>query len=245
MLTAASPSRAAVRHYPLDEQIVYTIRISEDEPTTCVFPESIAALEAANLSAKAEDAPPVLLAHAAGTNYFSVRALKPDAKGAANVIVGGRVYALRFAAGGQPDRSVVFSGSEKPVSTEGWRRMLDLARGAERMAALHPELAPAFTITPSDAVSDYPGFRAVVEEVCRFDSPAAVALRVRLENPGPAAVRYAADGLGVRLGREVFPAELADASGSIPAGGSAVAWLVVAGDLPANAAFNVIVPRLP
>ena len=56
LLFAASGE--AIRTYPLDERIVYSIRVTREEPTTCLFPGALTALESANLSTKAEDAPP-------------------------------------------------------------------------------------------------------------------------------------------------------------------------------------------
>lgn len=243
---------AAVRCYPLDERTVYTIRIGTEEPTTCVFPGAIAALEAANLSAKAEETPPVLLSHRAGTNYFSVRALKAAAMAAANVVLDGHVYVLRFEVGEDPDRAVTFRANLHPGSAESWHGLLGRARSLEQTTAVHPLLKPTVECAQPGTVTSYRDFSAVVEAVFRFDAEDALVIRVRLENPRTAAVNYDPEGFAVRHGRDIYPAALAEASGVIPPGGTAFAWLVVAGspaggraDLPVNLPFNVIVARLP
>lgn len=244
-LGVAGGSRAAIRDYPLDERAVYTIRVGTDEPTTCLFPEPLAALESANLSAKAEDNPPVLLSHASGASYFSVRALRPGATAAANVLLGGRAYALYFIADGEPERIVRFRTGPIAPSMQLWRELLRRARGTEPGAARMADVRPAIPHAEPDAVTRYPRFRVVVEAAFRFDAEEALVLRLRLENPGSGSVAYDPEGLAVRVGREVYPAVFAEASGLIPAQGTAFAYLVVVGHLSEKAAFNVLVPCQP
>jgi hypothetical protein len=78
-LLIAGVEAAEIRAYPLDERSVYTIRLAKGEPTTCVFPGPLKALVGANVSTKVDDAPGILLSHEAGTEYFSLRAVKDDA----------------------------------------------------------------------------------------------------------------------------------------------------------------------
>ena len=85
---------AAIQTYPLDERLVYTVRIARDEPTTCLFPAALTALEGGNVSAQAADTPPVLLSFQPGAAFFSVRALRDDAKAAINVVFRGKVFVL-------------------------------------------------------------------------------------------------------------------------------------------------------
>ena len=78
-VAAAHAVAAPTKSYPLDERSVYTVRLSREEPTTCVFPGALKAIVGANVSTKIEDNPAVLLSHEAGTEYFSLRALKENA----------------------------------------------------------------------------------------------------------------------------------------------------------------------
>lgn len=104
----AQAAAAEIRSYPLDERSVYTVRLSREEPTTCIFPGALKAIVGANVSTRIEDNPGVLLSHEAGTEYFSLRALKENATGALNVLFRGRVYALAFATATEADRAVMF-----------------------------------------------------------------------------------------------------------------------------------------
>ena len=70
---------ASVNLWPLDDRAAYAVRLSPDAPTTIAFPGAVTALEGANVSARAEDNPAVLLSHQPGANFFSLRALRPAA----------------------------------------------------------------------------------------------------------------------------------------------------------------------
>ncbi len=247
-------ARAAIRAYPLDERCVYTIHVSVEEPTTCVFPGAITGLVGARVSETVQDEPPVLLSHQAGAEYFSLRALKPDATGALNVLFRGKVYVLSLVAGGEPDRAVAFidepARTEKAtrLAPEALRGLLERAKQRARFAAQYPAIAMAMEHAERTVVTPYRDFTATVVEAFRFEREEVVILRVRLANPGSAPVRYDPERLAVRVDREVYPAALAEASGAIPAQGSSEVFVVVQGGtvpLSVHEDFSVIVPTLP
>ncbi len=257
LLIAGVPA-SEIRTYPLDERSVYTIRLSKDEPTTCVFPGALRALIGANVSEKTDDHPAVLLSHEPGTEYFSLRALKDGATAALNVAFRGRVYALAFVTGGEPDRAVVFL--DEPVAgakgfrpgPDALRALLERARQFDRQVAQYPGMVPAIERTQPGNATPYPGFTATVESIVRFDAEDVLVFRVRLENSREVPLPYDPRGLAVRLGREFFPAALTDASGSIPAKGASDVYLVVSGapdggraNLSVRENFSVIVPPAP
>ncbi len=246
---------AEIRTYPLDARSVYTIRLNRAEPTTCVFPGPIKALIGANVSATAEDNPAVLLAHDAGTEYFSLRLRKDDSVAALNILFRGQVYALRLLAAAEPDRAVVSldeplaGGHGGPLTADHLRGLLDRAKHEERLTPARAGMASTLERTAPGNRTAYRGFTATVESVTRFEAEDVLVLRVRLDNATPAAVAYDPAGLAVRLDREFFPATLVDASGSIPPQGTAIAYLVVAGgpdggraNLPVQADYVVMIP---
>lgn len=255
-LLMAGVAGAQIRMYPLDERTVYTVRVSVGEPTTCVFPGAIKALVGANVSLSAAEAPGVLLSHASGTEYFSLRALKEDAKGALNVLFRGKVYALALVTAAEPDRAVVFLdeplvGGEKPkLGKEELRALLERAKQHGRLAQIYPDILTSVPRATPGTKSYYKGFTATVEEIVRFEAEDVLVFRVRLENAGKAPVLYDVAGLAVRVGQEIYPAELAAATGSIPAESFAEAFLVVPGNarggranLSEKETYNVIVPQ--
>lgn len=254
-LAAAYAAAAPTKSYPLDERTIYTVRLSREEPTTCVFPGALKAIVGANVSTKIEDNPAVLLSHEAGTEYFSLRALKENAVGALNILFRGRVYALSFATTAEADRAVVFmdeprnGGPPRKLSSEILRALIERARQQDRPAAQSPGMQVFTDRAQPGCVTAYRNFTATIESITRFEVEDALVFHVKLENSMAVAVPYDPQGLAIRLDREFFPAALAEASGAIPARGVAYAYLVVTGGLAGRAnltvreKFSVIVPR--
>lgn len=260
LLLAASAGvlhAAVIKSYPLDDRMVYTIGVGGDTPTTCLFPGPLTALEAANLSAKPEDRPPVLLSHQPGTSFFSVRALTAEAKAAANVVYRGHVFVLNFVAVAIPDRSVSFA--EEPLTAgPGARRttpeilmaLMARTKAFPLLQAQHPALAQAIDRAAPGTVSSYRGFSVTVEEVCRFDNEDTLVLRLRFENTTDVPVHYDAGQLAVRTGQTIYPAALTEASGVIPPQASTVAFIAITGtpeggrsNLSVENLFSILVPR--
>lgn len=254
-LILASALHAAIRAYPLDERSVVGIRISRDEPTTCLFPGPLTALEGAGVAAKVEDAPAVLLSYQAGAAFFSVRALRENASGALNVVFRGKIYALSFVSGGETDRTVTFldeplaGANRPPLEVSAIRALLERAKQREKILAQYPALVPAIAYAEPGSVTPYPTFTVTVEEVSRFDVEDVLVFRLRLANPGDTAVRYDRQKLAVRVGAEVFPAALTDASGAIPPKSATSIYLAITGtpsggraNLSVRETFSVLVP---
>lgn len=240
--TAAPHVRASVRTYPLDPRTVTTITVSPDEPTTCVLPSAPTALEGAGVAAQPGEEVGVLLSYQPGQNFFSLRALRPDAKAGLNIVWQGRVIALRIITGAGADRSVLFQGDppEKPVGE--LRELLDRAKWHGLRAAQTSTVLDTTVRVQPRSVTHYRDFTVTLEEVFRFEAENALVFHLRLENRGSQSVAYDPEGLGVRVGRETWIAELADASGGIPAHGTAEAFILVTAPVRATASFNVIVP---
>lgn len=245
----------AIRTYPLDERIAYMVRVSAAEPTTCLFPGPITALEAANFSTKAEDGPPLLLSHQPGTNFFSVRALQPEASGAINVIHRGRIYVLSFRTASEADRAVSFfdaPAEAMPPDAPTLRSLLDRAKNHALISAQYPALAQAVERAAPRSVTRYPAFTATLEEVFRFDAEDTLVFRVKVEHAGPAPLRFDPESLAVRVGPTIYSANVTDASGEVPARNSATVWFAVTGapgggraNLSVRNDFSVLVPQLP
>ena len=97
----------------------------------------------------------------------------------------------------------------------------------------------------------YRTFTATVEDVVRFDAEDVLVFRIRLENSLDVAVPYDPEGLAVRVGRELFPSALTEASGAIPPKSVSQIYLVVAGtpgggrtNLSVHETYTVMVPTL-
>lgn len=253
LLVAGVPA-AEIRIYPLDERTVYTVHLSRDEPTTCVFPAPLKAIVGANVAQSAAEGPGILLSHETGAEYFSLRLLKEGASGALNVILRGKVYALAFVPAPEPDRAVVFLDESVagPVAQKPTPEILaslierTKQHGRAAVAGMTQRVESA---TPGNLTA-YRAFTAKIELIVRYEAEDTLVFRVRLENTSEAAIPYDPQGLAVRLGRDFFPATLVEASGAIPAKGASVVYLAVVGapggrraNLSVREIFNVIVPH--
>jgi hypothetical protein len=245
-------SQPVVKTLQLEERAIYTISIHRDAPTTCMFPGPLSAVEAANLSTRLEDQPPVLLSYQAGSAFFSMRALRDEARAAVNLIYRGRIFVLNFEASANPDRSVRFYDEPPRVLAAG--QAATLLRRAKQIVRAEQPTAVAVQVERAapNTRTDYRDFSATVEELIRFDAEDAVVCRLRIENAGGGVLRYDAEHLAVRVGTVVYPAVAADATGEVAARGFAFAWLIVAGrpdgvpgDLSVRESFAAIVPRAP
>lgn len=242
---------APLRTIPLDEARAVTITIATDAPTTCRFPGPIAGLEVANVSAKPEDRPPVLLSHQTGTAFFSVRALNAEAKAAANVIYGGKIYVLNFSAGPDPDRSVVFTEEKRMdpnlISRARPEALIARAKVWNLLLEQQPKLASGVTHAESKSLTEYRDFSATVEEVWRFNAEDSLVLRVRIENRSASLLRLSPV-IAIRVGKVIAEASAFDGPHEIPALGSADLWLACTGEgqtagISADNVFRVLVSR--
>lgn len=245
-----------IRTFPLDERSLYTIHLSKEEPTTCVFPAPLKAIVGANVSTKPEDNPGILLSHEPGTEYFSLRLLKDGAGGALNIVFRGKVYALALVTALAPDRAVAFldqplaGGKEhKPLMSE-LQGLVERAKQLDRAEPASAGMASALEHARPGTTTHYRAFTATVESIVRFEAEDTLVFRIRLETTRDVPVHYDPQAIAIRLGREIFPAAFAEASGAIPANGSSVVYLAISGapgggraNLPVRETFSVIVPH--
>ena len=257
---ARADVRPAIKQFPLDERMVYEIPISGDAPTTLMFPSSLTAIEAANVSASPDTPAPVLLAYTPGRYFFSVRALEPNAKAAVNVIWKNKTYVLRFTAAAEPFGSVTFyeddlagrsPASLRRISPELLLGLLDRAKSFALVKDQYPEAVQQIEHGTPGSVTYYRDFRVTVEEVFRFDPEDTLVFRVRFENTGETEVIYQPQRLAVRVGANVYYASIADASGIVPPRSITTGYFAVTGtprggrsNLSIKNYFSVIVPRV-
>jgi hypothetical protein len=259
-MAAAVGAAGQIKRYPLDDRASYAVRISAEAPTTILFPDKIAALDGANLSAKPEEAP-VQLSHQEGANYFSVRALRPDAKAAVNVLLRNQVFALEFQTGAEPDRTVTFYDAPAqgagPVSGTISRAnlclsLLDRAKNHAALAGLYPALTQQVErATPANTTTTG-SLMVTIEEVFRFPVEDTLVFRLRLANRSSTPILYAPARLGILIGTRLYPVAITDADGEVPAATTVTIWLAITGEpdgrranLTLGNSFTVFVPRLP
>ena len=252
-----SDAEPVIRNYPLNPGIAYAVRIATDEPTTCVFPGALTSLEAAGISSKADDHPPVLIAYEPGAAFFSVRALKPGARAAVNAMYQGCVFVLNFSAGSSPDRVITFTDEavfrgvayQRP-GPETLARLIAWAKRVPLIAEQHPALAQEIGHAAPNSVSIFKNFTVTTEDVYRFDPEDCLVFRLGFRSLSGAEEHYDPAGLAIRAGNTLYRAGFAEADGTIPAHGVAEAFLAIAGapdrdraNLSVKNVFSVVAPR--
>ena len=246
-----------VKRYPLDDRRVYALRIGMEAPTTVLFPGPITALDGAGVSVRTEDHPDILISHQAGTAFFSVRALHPEANGAINAVYKNRVYVITLTADTNPDRALSFTERSSETSSpaapssrpDRLLSLLDRAKHFDDLAEHYPALVQFIERATPSTVSTDKDVTLTIEEVLRFDEEEALAFRVRMENHGAQARLYSPQHLAVQIGATSFPVALTDASGQLPTQQAAVVYLIVAGQPGASSpylslenSFSILLP---
>lgn len=254
----ASAAHAHVRAYPLDERIVYTVRISRDAPTTCVFPGALTALEGADISTKPDETAALLLSYQSGADFFSIRALRETGNGALNVVFRGKVYALSLVSDSVPDRVVRFleesptsgAAGAKSSSADAFAGLVAHAKHSEKLLAEGSTLSSAITRTEPGTITVYPMFTVVVAQVFRFEAEDALVFRLRFVNEGDVSATYDAARLAIRCGATIYPVVWSDGSGAVPPRGHTEVFAVIAGapgggraNLRVTDRFSVLAPR--
>ncbi|MDP3070022.1 MAG: hypothetical protein Q8N18_07010 [Opitutaceae bacterium] len=237
-LGVATVTATPVQRHPLDDRTVYAVRIGVDSPTTVMFPGPITAVEGAGVSVKSDDQPPVLISHQPGSHFFSVRALRPGATAATNVIFRDRVFAFAFTGGEIPDRTITFYDHASGETTPAPKRpgparllsLLDRAKNYPALAEQYPALVQTIERTSPGTIVTSGPVTCVIEEVFGFTEEDAIVFRLRLENRSAVPFRCAPAQLTMRVGETRFPSAINDAPEELPAGRAVIVHLALVGN---------------
>ena len=214
----------------LQPDTTYAVGIAPHIPTTIVFPapglgfQGIGLMQASDTTAQ-----PVQIDHTAGTPYFTVRAIKPDARSDLNVIFEGRIYAFTFFLSATPTRGMTLLRSPAPTRAATANRkssrvsvgrlvaILDEARAYDVIAASFPGYQRNITVQEKGYRIPYPLFDVLVDYAWRFEDEDTVVLRVVFLNKTAQKLFYRPDVVAVKIGERTFYCSIADANGEIPA----------------------------
>jgi hypothetical protein len=268
-LAQTGPNYKAIKQFPLDDRMVYQIKVGKDQVTTVMFPSSISALEGANVTADPKYPAAVLLSHAKDRYFFSLRALQEDASANLNVVWNRKTYVLEIQSDDHPFNSVTFYQPAEPGSisqkdTLGPIRLLgllDKAKAYHLIQSQYPEAIPQVDTAQPHTIIKYKDFEVEIAEVFRFDPEDTLVFKILLYNQTDHEIYYQPQSLAVRVGLDVYFTVLSDASGIMPPAyfdpvarktvpSVSLAYFVVSGtpnggrnNLAVTNTFNVIVNR--
>ena len=235
--TVAGAESGAIRSYPLNDEIVRDIPVSQAFVTTIAFPGPLQAIEAAHVTTDPAKPGYFLLDYTPGSHFLAVQALRPQREANLNIVFNRQTYVLRLIETNQPVLAVQFTQppppvvppARPPVSPTRLLGVLQTAKAYPVLARQHPEAVRGVTVARPGRVMVYGDFAIHLAEVHRFPVEDALVFRLEMTNLVGQAIYYRPNSFGIRVGERQFPAALADASGVLPPHTLTEAYFVVAG----------------
>lgn len=222
----AGGSLGVIREMPLNERTTYDIGINQYVPTTVLFPGPLNGFEGVGFSTKINEAAPVFIQHSADTNYFSVRALLPEASANLNVIHAGKLYTFHFFLSATPVRTLTLfdpaAVKAKKLAMPGkitpqrLIALLDEAKSYFVVAESYPGLSRGVEVTAPGTVHPFTRHDIIIDQAFRFDADDTIVLRVVFQNRTAEALYYSPADISIRIGSHLFALSIADVSGIIP-----------------------------
>lgn len=213
----------------LQPDATYHVGIAPHIPTTVMFPAPGLGFQGVGLMQASELTPqPVQIEHTSGTNYFTVRAIKEEARSDLNVIYEGRIYAFVFTLSDEPTRALTLmrppaaprgnaaARRTARVSVSRLVELLDEAKAYDLIASAYPGYQRNITVQEKGYRIPYPLFDVLVDHAWRFEAEDTIVLRVVFINRTGKPVYYRPDTLAVKIGERTFYCSIADADGEIP-----------------------------
>lgn len=231
-------SAQATRQIELDEYSIHRIKVGSDKSvTTIMFPSALSAIAGANVvtdpGATSGD---FLLSYLPGNYFFSVRALKKDAKGSLNIVYNRKTYVLELEESVEPSNSITFVSSKsssrskkKSVRPDVLLSVLDKAKAYALFKKHHPEALADVQHVKSGQMMLYDRFTVTIDEIFRFDAEDTIVFRILLNNESDSQITYDPRMMATRLGETIYYASIADASGVMPPKSSVPAYFAITG----------------
>jgi hypothetical protein len=239
---------------PLSQDRPAEIRLGTHGITTLEFPEKIEALDGFGFSTNPNPDGPDLfqISFNKGTNFLSLKAVRPDVEGNLTVVLGGKVYALFCKEAPDPSFVVIFRESDGVHSGDGEGRsqqqtakqvsparllgFLDKVKAFPTLKVSAPEVYQNMDVAEPNTNSGVNGIEVNLKRVIRDDGLDSLGFEVQLGNKTDKDFFYDPEGFAVRVGNEVYQQSVSDAGGLVPPGKAQTAFFLVTGS--ANGSRN-------
>jgi len=250
---------------PLSQDQPAEIRLGTHGITTIEFPEKIEALDGFGFSNNpAPDGPDVFqILFNKGTNFLSLKAVRPGVEGNLTVVLGGKVCAMYCKEAPDPCFVVIFREGEGVHSGEGGGQnppqtvkqasparllgFLDKLKAFPTLKVSAPEVYQNMDVAEPDTNSGANGIDINLKRVIRDDALDSLGFEIQLGNKTDKDFFYDPEGFAVRVGNEVYQQSVSDAGGLVPSGKAQTAFFIVTGsatgarnDLAVTNKFEVV-----
>jgi hypothetical protein len=245
LLFAEENLASKVVRVPLNQNEPTIVKIGIQGITTLEFPTKIEALDGYGFSLN--PAPGGLdlfqISFNKGTNFLSLKAMREGVKGNLSVVLDGKAYSLFCEEVTDPSFVVIFESSEgkhpktpeevlaktKEASPARLLGFLDKVKGFPSLKVSAPEIFQNMDVAEPNSDSSFDGLKVTLRRVIRDDALDSLGFEAELVNKGDKDFLYDPESFGVRVGDEVYPQSVSDASGIVPAGKTQSAFFVVTG----------------
>jgi hypothetical protein len=251
---------------PLNQEHPSVIKLGVHGITTIEFPTKIEALDGFGFSLNpTPDGQDLFqISFNKGTNFISLKAVRPGVEGNLSVVLDGKVYALLCHEAPDPSFVVIFEDgaakrvAEQPptarhpeVSPARLLGFLDKIKAFPTLKVSAPEIYQNMDVAEPDSHSGLEKLDISLKRVVRDDALDSVGFEVLLANQSDKDFMYDPESFAVRVGAEVYQQSVSDAGGLVPAGKSQTAFFVVTGgsnggrnDLAVTNKFEIVLRQI-
>lgn len=243
------------------------VKVGINGVTSLEFPSRIEAIDGYGFSQSPDSGDAFQISYTKGTNYFSVRALKPGVTGNLTVVLDQKVYSLFFEESSKPSFVNIFGpGCDVAFASEG-RELAEKSKVATEaqlagllakakdyavLASSSPQVLGGLQVAePGKTINMGNGVESTIRRVLKDDGLESVALEVEINNRSQKDFLYDPQGLQVRVKDQVYSAAMEDAAGIVKAQTSTVIFFLVHEtglgrqiDLTPESDFDLVVKKL-
>jgi hypothetical protein len=245
------------------------VKVGTNGVTSLEFPYKIEAIDGYGFSQNPGSGDAFQISYTKGTNYFSVRALKPGVTGNLTVVLDQKVYSVFFEESSDPsfvnifgssnDSGLVATGQQavaersKAPSQAQLAGLLDKAKGYQVLASNSSQALDGLQVAePGKKITLVDGVESTIRRVLKDNALDTVAFEVEIDNKSPKDFLYDPQGLQVRVKDQIYNAAMEDAAGIVKAQTRTTIFFLVntmgAGgqtDLAPGNDFDLVVKQTP
>ena len=250
------PHDAAEKKDTLSKKVIRTT-LNQNEPTevkvglqgitTLEFPAKIEAINGYGFALQPNpDTDAFSLMYDKGTNFLSLKALRPGVSANLTVVINEKVYCLFCEQDDDPSFVMIFgapgenarvgegteaqsaaSPERKEVSREQLVGFLAKVKDYSRLKAGSPDSISTLNVAEPNKKSAIGEIETVIKRVVRDDSLGLVGFGVELSNRSQSDYYLDPERFAVRVGEATYDESISDSGGIVPAGTSVSAFFVV------------------
>jgi hypothetical protein len=251
MVQDSAPSKkdslsARVLRMPLNQNVPTEVKVGLYGITTLQFPAKIEAINGYGFALQPNpDTDVFSLIYDKGTNFLSLKALKPGVSANLTVVINEKVYCFFCEQDNNPSFVMIFSAPgeqstgpngaqaqsvpppKKEASREQLAGFLGELKDYVRLKAVSADAVSMLNVAEPNKRSTSGAIETVIKRVVRDDALGLVGFEVELSNRGQSDFYLDPEGFAVRVGDARFEQSLSDCGGIVPAGTSVPAYFVV------------------